>query len=503
MTKTDPITAFAVPAREKRAVQIANALEAEILKEDWPIGKSLGVEENLVSRFGVSRWIIREAIALMEHDGIVRVKRGPTGGLVVAEPAVSVLVHKIRNFLLFNGCTSTDILSARVVLDRIVFRSVSEYMCEASRQTIKAGLREADSEKGSVTMQTASDVNSAFVEAAQSPALTVFSTALLQTLLARGILRGLPDFQLDVLSPKLARIFELRIAQIRHVLDGEKSEAIALNDEARDAYAQIFIESEHAGISTSRKLRLSAIIGLFFEDRANRKSAKLTFLIQEHLIVNGLKSGDFIGTEAELMQMFKVGRGVMREAIRYLERDGFVKPGEGRGGGIYVCEPNGESIVRSAVLHLTYLQVPKAQILECAIDIEREIVGLACRQGRDVKAKKLALLDRISVSYLSDANKFPALTYLYYDTLCDIAGLTPLGLFLKILSRIVTFDQIPSSVEVGLRRDFSEKIAALSNAIRIGDESLGIQIVSDIRAAGVALPTRRRTPEELMQQFSL
>jgi len=68
----------------KLAEQIARQLEREIVSAGWPIGQRLGNEESLVQRFGVSRWIVREAIAMTDRDGMTQRLRSRLGGLAVA-----------------------------------------------------------------------------------------------------------------------------------------------------------------------------------------------------------------------------------------------------------------------------------------------------------------------------------------------------------------------------------------------------------------------------------
>ena len=70
----------------KRASQIARGIEADIIRRGWPVGQSLGSEQALQQRYHVSRSVLREAVRLVEHHRVARMRRGPNGGLLVCEP---------------------------------------------------------------------------------------------------------------------------------------------------------------------------------------------------------------------------------------------------------------------------------------------------------------------------------------------------------------------------------------------------------------------------------
>ena len=74
-----------VRLREKPQ-QIADALRRLILSGELSEGDSLGHEPELVERFGVSRPSLREALRILEAEGLITVVRGVLGGVVVHEP---------------------------------------------------------------------------------------------------------------------------------------------------------------------------------------------------------------------------------------------------------------------------------------------------------------------------------------------------------------------------------------------------------------------------------
>jgi DNA-binding FadR family transcriptional regulator len=68
------------------AEQIADYLRSRILSGDLPDGAVLPKEVELRERFAVSKPTFREAMRILEAEGLTRVRRGNVGGAVVQRP---------------------------------------------------------------------------------------------------------------------------------------------------------------------------------------------------------------------------------------------------------------------------------------------------------------------------------------------------------------------------------------------------------------------------------
>src|SRR5271157_5989752 len=66
--------------------QIADELRRLIILGELDEGDSLGHEPDLIERFGVSRPSLREALRILEAEGLISVIRGVQGGVVVHRP---------------------------------------------------------------------------------------------------------------------------------------------------------------------------------------------------------------------------------------------------------------------------------------------------------------------------------------------------------------------------------------------------------------------------------
>jgi GntR family transcriptional repressor for pyruvate dehydrogenase complex len=87
MTIEGPARARAAP-RPKLAVRVAEDLRGRILGGDFPAGGKLPTEVELTATFGVSRTVIREAIAVLAADGLVEPRQG-AGVFVLDRPTLA------------------------------------------------------------------------------------------------------------------------------------------------------------------------------------------------------------------------------------------------------------------------------------------------------------------------------------------------------------------------------------------------------------------------------
>jgi DNA-binding FadR family transcriptional regulator len=80
---------------EKRGEQTARQIFREVAAAGWQVGALLGSEAELMRRYDVSRAVLREAVRVLEHHQIARMRRGPGGGLFVVEPGIEAVTDAI------------------------------------------------------------------------------------------------------------------------------------------------------------------------------------------------------------------------------------------------------------------------------------------------------------------------------------------------------------------------------------------------------------------------
>jgi DNA-binding FadR family transcriptional regulator len=105
--------------------QIADELRAMIVSGELSEGDSLGREPELVERFGVSRPSLREALRILEAEGLITVVRGVYGGVVVHEPDQRMTARTASLVLRARNVSLADVFEARSVLEPLAAKAIA------------------------------------------------------------------------------------------------------------------------------------------------------------------------------------------------------------------------------------------------------------------------------------------------------------------------------------------------------------------------------------------
>jgi GntR family transcriptional regulator, transcriptional repressor for pyruvate dehydrogenase complex len=105
--------------------QIADELRRLIILGELDEGDSLGHEPELIERFGVSRPSLREALRILEAEGLISVIRGVQGGVVVHRPDKRLTARTAAIVLQSRNVPLADVFEARTILEPAAARLVA------------------------------------------------------------------------------------------------------------------------------------------------------------------------------------------------------------------------------------------------------------------------------------------------------------------------------------------------------------------------------------------
>jgi len=142
-------TAYTAPAftsqdadrAPKLAERLAAKVEQEILRSGWPVGEVIGNEPELITRFGVSRAIFREAVRILENHGVVEMRRGPGGGLVITSPDGGAITQAAALYLAYKGASTASLLETRLALEVSCAERAAQKIDEAGIKRLRNVLR--------------------------------------------------------------------------------------------------------------------------------------------------------------------------------------------------------------------------------------------------------------------------------------------------------------------------------------------------------------------------
>ncbi|SFS99464.1 FadR/GntR family transcriptional regulator [Saccharopolyspora flava] len=116
--------------------------------------------------------------------------------------------------------------------------------------------------------------------------------------------------------------------------------------------------------------------------------------LQNDLLAQGLRPGDRLPTEPQLVERYGVSRTVIREAGRILEQRGLVDIRPGRG--MTVSTPDGSAVAQHYSLMLGMNATTFQQLMETRLIIEVEVTALAATRRTDGDLAELrASVDRV------------------------------------------------------------------------------------------------------------
>jgi len=110
---------------QRAAVALAYAIAAKIRREQLPAGALIGSQKTLLDEHQSSRAVLREASRLLEFFGVVEVRLGSQGGLLVSAANPSYTIDSVVTYLSYAKITSEQIVDLRRYLQARTARELS------------------------------------------------------------------------------------------------------------------------------------------------------------------------------------------------------------------------------------------------------------------------------------------------------------------------------------------------------------------------------------------
>lgn len=104
-------------ARQSRPLRVAENIKDWVVERGLQPGDRLPGETELIAQFGMSKGTIREAMRLLQAQGLVETKTGPGGGSFVGEVTRDRARALLANYFYFRDITIDDVYQVRIALE--------------------------------------------------------------------------------------------------------------------------------------------------------------------------------------------------------------------------------------------------------------------------------------------------------------------------------------------------------------------------------------------------
>lgn len=120
---------------------------------------------------------------------------------------------------------------------------------------------------------------------------------------------------------------------------------------------------------------------------------KTAMLVAQRIVADINERGNVVGDrlppERLMLEKYDVGRGTLRESLRFLELQGVITLKPGPGGGPVVVQPDASSLATSLTLLLQFSDAPFRTIAEARLGLEPMMSQLCAQRMSDDDVKEL------------------------------------------------------------------------------------------------------------------
>jgi DNA-binding FadR family transcriptional regulator len=182
----------------KGAENVARHLAQAIVGEDRQPGELVGTESELIEREGVSRALLREAVRLLEHHGIARMRRGPGGGLFVMAPSADAVTDMAAIYLARRGMKLAELAALRTDLEVAIVDLAAARIDEVGVARLHEALQREETATDMERAEAIHDLHAAVAATARNRVLELVALVLIRLSRLHQIERLAPRAQKQI-----------------------------------------------------------------------------------------------------------------------------------------------------------------------------------------------------------------------------------------------------------------------------------------------------------------
>jgi DNA-binding FadR family transcriptional regulator len=176
----DQVVVLSESGGGKRAEAVARRITQEIVGGGMQPGALVGAEKDLILQEGVSRAVLREAVRLLEHNQIARMRRGPGGGLFVVEPSAGAVTEIAAIYLARRGMRPASLGELRTGVEVALAGLAAERIDNAGVALLREAIGGEYAADDEGDFEAAGDLHAVVAAAAGNPVLELVALVLIR-----------------------------------------------------------------------------------------------------------------------------------------------------------------------------------------------------------------------------------------------------------------------------------------------------------------------------------
>jgi GntR family transcriptional regulator, transcriptional repressor for pyruvate dehydrogenase complex len=153
--------------------------------------------------------------------------------------------------------------------------------------------------------------------------------------------------------------------------------------------------------------------------RGTRASEDVAAQILNSVYSDGLKPGEWLGTEATLAERFNVSRVTIRDAVSALSARGLLDVRVGAGGGLRIARGDPDRLIDAFSIQMRLMGLTREELFEAMLAIEPVTASLAAQRATTEDLDALASLVEESSHTLDDPAAFTALAVNFHQSVAE------------------------------------------------------------------------------------
>lgn len=200
---------------------------------------------------------------------------------------------------------------------------------------------------------------------------------------------------------------------------------------------------------------------------------KTAVLVAQRIVADiqrrGNTVGDHLPPERVMLEDYGIGRGTLRESLRFLELQGIIVLKPGPGGGPIVQQPDGSGLATALTLLLQFENAPFRTITEARSALEPMMARLAAERIDDEQLVELKdSVDQMREN-LDDEEIFLEMNQRFHDLIAHHSGNAIFGHLIDALLGILDGSSIGVDYPRHRRKRVAEAHAAIYDALAAHD----------------------------------